>query len=339
MAPARLACGFAAAVMLLSGCGRAEPGATLTAEPVGLNPAEPEQVRVGALLFRGGLVLEADDERFGGFSALEISADGNRLLAISDRGAWMALTLAYDADGALSDAGALALFDMLDEDGRPLNGAHADAEGLAALDEGRYAVSFERNHRMLAYTIGADWSALESARAEPLQGPPNAERLRNNAGLEALAVLDAEAGGLWVGVELPLVDGQPHTLWRLTDQDQSARAVRLEPGFGLTALNRIPADAPQLAGALIVVERFWSRDIGNRIRISVLPETSGPAGPDLAGEPRLLAELTPDLTVDNFEAVGAAVIDGETRIILLSDDNFSDSQRTLLLSFAIAETD
>jgi len=248
----------------------------------------------------------------------------------------MTLQLEYDNDGALIDAGNLAVFDLLDEAGRPLTGSDGDAEGLAALGGGRYAVSFERNHRIRAYQIGADWSGLDGAHAQAFDAPPGAERLRNNAGLEALAVLGADPGGLWAGVELPLVDGQPHTMWRLAGQDASARSVRLEPGFGLTALTRIPADAPQLAGALIVVERFWSRDIGNRIRISVLPETTGAAGPDLSGPPRLLAELTPDLTVDNFEAAGAAVIDDETRIILLSDDNFNDSQRTLLLSFAIA---
>jgi hypothetical protein len=39
--------------------------------------------------------------------------------------------------------------------------------------------------------------------------------------------------------------------------------------------------------------------------------------------------------VDNFEAAATAVINGETRLFILSDDNFNASQRSLLLSFAV----
>jgi hypothetical protein len=45
-------------------------------------------------------------------------------------------------------------------------------------------------------------------------------------------------------------------------------------------------------------------------------------------------DLAPPLTVDNFEGM-TAVIDaaGKTRFYLVSDDNASSSQRTLLLAF------
>ncbi|MDP7603952.1 MAG: hypothetical protein QF546_08960, partial [Alphaproteobacteria bacterium] len=49
-----------------------------------LNPEEPTQQRVGELLFKGGLALSSDDDRFGGFSGLVLS-NGN-LVAVSDKG-------------------------------------------------------------------------------------------------------------------------------------------------------------------------------------------------------------------------------------------------------------
>jgi hypothetical protein len=37
----------------------------------------------------------------------------------------------------------------------------------------------------------------------------------------------------------------------------------------------------------------------------------------------LLAEITPDMTVDNIEAIAVIEIAGETRLFLMSDDNFN----------------
>jgi len=51
---------------------------------------------------------------------------------------------------------------------------------------------------------------------------------------------------------------------------------------------------------------------------------------------RTLAELAPPLTVDNFEAAAArAAPDGATLIYLLSDDNQSFLQRTLLFQLRL----
>ena len=60
------------------------------------------------------------------------------------------------------------------------------------------------------------------------------------------------------------------------------------------------------------------------------------AGGEMAGEE--LAEWSPPLTSDNFEGIAVRRNDsGETLIYIVSDDNFSPLQRTLLLMFALAE--
>ena len=88
--------------------------------------------------------------------------------------------------------------------------------------------------------------------------------------------------------------------------------------FGLVALRRLPGD--QTAYLL----RAWDRLRGNRIVLSI----QGPAG-EVAR-----MEMARPLTVDNFEGVHFTPRpDGGYRVYILSDDNFSASQRTLLLAF------
>ena len=52
--------------------------------------------------------------------------------------------------------------------------------------------------------------------------------------------------------------------------------------------------------------------------------------------PKIIARLSNSLTIDNFEGIAARRNDaGETLIYILSDDNFSLLQRTLLFMFRL----
>jgi hypothetical protein len=321
---------FAALFMLTAAaCGPSSTEAPgVQTAPVALYTDDPDRRDLGALRYTGGLSLSSESALFGGWSAIEVSEDGARLLAISDSGAWMTAGLVYDASGELIGLNDLDMAPMLDADGRPLSGTRADAEGLTPLGEGRFAVSFERDHRLEVYAIGEDWSQIGTATPSPFPAPPGADRLRANAGAEAMGRIEDQ---LWVGIEYPIVDGQPNTLWRydLTrlDTPPQSTAVTLNPGFGLTGM------APDGQGGVLLVERFWARDVGNRV---ILGQLTGDALAEADGPlaPQILARLEPDMAVDNFEAVAVAVIDGERRVFLVSDDNFNAQQRTLLLSFS-----
>ena len=305
--------------------------AEVTSEPVALFPDDPGRRGLGELHYAGGLDLSGGGRRFGGWSAMEVSDDGSRLLAVSDSGAWMTAGLEYDRGGDLAGLSGVVIASMLDEAGAPLAGDRADAEGLAHLGGGRYAVSFERDHRIAVYDIGPDWSAIQTARPEPFPAPPGAERLRANAGAEALVRLET---ALLVGIEDPIVDGQPNTVWRYDlnrlDTPPQSADLALTPGFGLTGLT------PDGGGGVIVLERFWARDVGNRIKIGRIP----PGALDASGgpiTPEPVAAFDPSMTVDNFEAVALTQVNGDRRLLVLSDDNFNNAQRTLLLSFAWPE--
>ena len=82
--------------------GKAGDAITINAVPVPLCVKEPDRNTVGRLHYRGGLHLYAEDSRFGGLSALCISADGQQLIALSDSGLWFLAHLVYDEAGALA---------------------------------------------------------------------------------------------------------------------------------------------------------------------------------------------------------------------------------------------
>ena len=329
---------LAGALALTAACG-AQAGDTRSEEravmieavSVPLYPDDPERRDAGALIYRGGLALTSPDPAFGGFSALELSADGTRLLAISDRGQWLVADIIHDADGAPLALDNARMAPLRDFDGAPLEGRWADAEGLAHWSDGVYLVSFERHHRVESYILGEDWAQIGSANATRLPPPPGADDLPDNGSLEALAV---QSGVAWVGVEYPQGITGVHSVFRYDLSDPGAEATRhavqLAPGFGLVAFAELGD------GQLLAVQRFWNRDLGNRIRISLISEAAildprnRPAG-------EFLAEITPDMTVDNIEAAAMVTIDGRPRLYLLSDDNFNASQRTLLMSFDLPE--
>ena len=125
--------GVAAALAALLAAGgtldtAAEP-LVIEARPVALNPADPTQTRVGALVYLGGLELTSPDARFGGLSGLEIDAGNGRLLAVTDHGHWVAARLVLDGDGAPIGIAEGEIAPIRDHGGRLLSGSWGDAEG------------------------------------------------------------------------------------------------------------------------------------------------------------------------------------------------------------------
>ncbi len=293
--------------------------------PVDLS-GDPATTSTGSLSYRGGFSLSDSHEGFGGLSALELSADGTRLLALSDSAWWVTAHLSWDESNRLQGVSQIEVHPLLDSEGRHWRGRSADSEGLTRAGGTTYLVSFEREHRILAYDLGEDWSALNTARPSPVDLPPGSERWGDNRGLESLARLDD--GTLLAGVEYPSGLSLNQAIWRRApDGDWQAGRMSATPTFGLTGL-------AAHAGWVYAVERFWARGQGNRIRIRRFPADTDWSAPIQA---ETLGALDAPLITDNIEGIAVMERDGETLILLLSDDNFSRSQRTLLLAFAVEE--
>lgn len=314
------------AVLAAATCGQSpngdikRPGAVVVAtvtEP--LDITEPDQHAIGRLRYRGGISLSSEDQRFGGLSALSIAADGRSFLAVSDAGYWVSGGLRYDENGDLSDVTDVFLKPMLRPDGTPLRwGSESDAESMAVMRDQSVVVSFERVHRLWRY------SSLD-ARPQPVKTPPDFARQPANGGVEALTAL-ADDRLLAISEDLETSGGVKGWL-----QDEhggwSTMTWRTSQGFVPTGAATLPD------GDVMVLERRFP-PVGARLRL--LPITS--LRPESVADGKEVARLEGSTTVDNME--GIAIRQDRTGPILiyvLSDDNFSVLQRTLLMMFELTD--
>jgi hypothetical protein len=202
---------------------------------------------------------------------------------------------------------------LTSEDGRPLQGKfEGDAEATTRGPLGEL-VSFERDHRILQY--GVDYAPPPRRRPTPPTGD-----LAENGGFEALAWVRA-LDALAVGAE----DGR---IWLCPAAGADCRqaAGRGGPdGYKLTDLSELPGRSDMVA-----TYRAYDPFRGWRSIVAqvVLDEAGRPA--------RIvpLARLDQRRRDDNFEGI-SAVPDGAGgfTLYLVTDDNFSPGQRTLLLGF------
>jgi len=315
--------GLAAVAVSLVPLGALAQPVPISATSVPLDPGDPAHDRVGMLVYMGGLELRSPNSSFGGLSGLELLDDGERIVAVTDEGRWLTARLLRDAHGRLVGLDEAEMGALRDLSGLPLpDKSWGDAESLARLPDGRLVVSFERHHRMWAYPAGPRGL---SARPEALDSPPGLSGAPENGGLEALAVL-ADGNLVALTEEQPAGDGvrgwwgRPGT-WRPLEL----------PVDGMPR----PSGATRLpSGDLLLLERGFSLATGSVIRLVRLSADQVRAGGPLT--PDVVAELARPLTVDNFEGITATRdAAGRTIVLLLSDDNFSPAQRTLLLLFAL----
>jgi len=294
---------------------------------VDAHPLQLGAERAGALRFRGGLWLTSHDGGFGGWSDLKVF-DDNHVIAESDTGEWLSMTLQFDANGALTGVSEPRIALMRDEHGQPFETKDSgDAEDLAELPDGRMAVSFEQTQTIRIYDLNRDGPFGAAVAGPPLAGT---EHLPPNVGLEGLAALPD--GTLMVGSEYN--DHGSSLMWRVplyaTAPVAPIARYPLEFGFGISSMDRMPD------GRIVVLERFYAPVVGTRIRVSTFDPAS--IGGNQLIHKTELALLEAPLSLDNFEGVSAVRrADGGVRLYLIADDNFSAHQRTLLYAFDVEE--
>lgn len=317
----------------------------LKTSPVALQALNPMRTSIGRLSFVAGFHLTSTDKRFGGLSGIDFLDNGN-LLAVSDTGDFVWIDLKEDG----LTPSALRIAPLRDRKGKtyPTKSA-ADAEGLA-VNDGLALVSFERDSRVLAYDIAACGGA---ARGIPLGWSMDSAFTRHrmtvgdNLGVEGLAI--TSDWYLLAGVETQVGKASP----------LSARPLEAGARFDLM----IGENAPELVGLdqlqagnelrLYSLHRSSKALASNAITIV---ETVLERGLDQSGLParvvsdiderarqgfrikssRVLAEMNVLVTIDNYEGIAAKQMpDGRVRLFIVSDDNFSASQRTLLMVFDV----
>jgi hypothetical protein len=290
---------------------------------ISLDTENPDRTAFGKLTWQGGFEITGDDKRFGGLSALQVSTDGKRLIAVTDRGHWLTATLAY-REGQLSGASNFQITPLLDLNGQPLSGRRADAESLAVDNDGLF-VSFERNHRIWRYAKDA---YRNGSKPTAVAAPDGLRTLQKNGGIEAMTRLCD--GRLLAVAEKSVTHPNSVDAWIQSETGWQTLAYRTTDGLSPTGATTLPNCD------VLFVERSFSVIAGLDICITRLPSSAFDASSAL--NPEVLANLSDPLTIDNFEGISARRdASGNTLIYIVSDDNFSATQRTLLMMFALKE--
>jgi len=210
--------------------------------------------------------------------------------------------------------------------GKKLKGKkNADAEGLE-ISGNAFLISFERNHRIERFA----WQNEKLRQVSGIQTINlNGYELENNHGPEAIAQ-SPSSGDVYIFPEGNAINDRLYRGFVLQNSDiREIEIVR--NGF-----YRLTDASFSSSGELYLLERFYNPIIGIAIRIRRFSqqELSGPDA--LAGE--ILLEAGWKHEIDNMEGLDITTMsDGSTRLTLISDDNFSKSQRTLLLEFRLAD--
>lgn len=289
-------------------------------------PRNPERRDFGALTYRGGLELRAHDADFGGFSALWRSPDGSRIIAISDQGSWL-MAEPVVTQGRLSGLGAAVMAPILNAAGKPLGRTRSyDTESLT-IGGGIAYIGIERTHEILRF----DWEKDGFlARGMPVAVPAAVKRLPANRGLEAIGILPPELGmpGALIAISERSGAADAPTLgWIIAGPKPGPLQVQRRGGFDITDLAFLPG------GDMLLLERWYVPWRGVAFRIRRVKGTGIHAGALLDGETLIEADL--GYEIDNMEGLSVHVDKGRTILTLISDDNFSFLQRTILLEFSL----
>jgi hypothetical protein len=330
----------AAALLLPPDVGRAEPDKPRVAEPpvrievrarpiLSFEPRDPSRHRFGQLEFRGGVELTSPYKEFGGVSAIRVRPDGAHFLALTDQGRWLRGRLTYDGMRPTGIADA-EMAPILGADGRPLAARRwYDTESIAE-DDGIVYVGIERVHQIVRLDY-AKHGLL--ARGQPIPVPPGFKQLPSNGSIEALE---------FVPKGLPLAGTLIAISERGYDEAGNLKAFLIGgPSPGTFAVKRsddfdISDCALLLPGELLILERRYSLWRGVALRIRRIPLASIKPGALVDGPVVVFADM--GYEIDNMEGLSVhRTAAGDTVLTLISDDNFSAIQRTILLQFTLVE--
>ncbi len=302
----------------------------VNARPISsFDPRDRSHVRFGALEWRSGLVLTSPFRGFGGLSAIRLDAKGERFISLSDKGSWFTGRIVYK-DREMTGLADVEAAPMIGPDGRPITArGWFDSEALA-LDGSLAYVALERVNQVLRFDFSRGFTR---ARGEVVAMPPAVKRLPYNKGIEGLVFVPKGkplAGTLIVFSERGL-DAQGNLIAFLVGGPSPGQfAVRRTNNFDISDAVLLPS------GDLLILERKFSWLAGVGIRIRRIPLAQVAAGALVDGPSLFDADLGQE--IDNMEGIDAHVTaGGDTVLTLVSDDNFSLLQRTLLLQFTLVE--
>lgn len=269
------------------------------------------QIMDGPVTLVGRYVWTETAADFGGMSGIEISDDGSRFIALSDRGTLREGDISREGDVVT------AFHTTLDtplhiSDGSVVGKRTSDSEGLALADDGTVYISFEGLARVAAYPD-------VTGPAVRIPRDPAFIEMQNNSALEALAV-DSE-GALYTLPERSGRNDRPFPIYRFANGLWSVPFTIPREGPFLPVGADIGPD-----GLFYLLERDFT-GLGFRTRIRRFDMNGG-------GAETLLQTRTG--THDNLEGISVwRDAGGGIRLTMVADDNFKFFQTTEVIEYRV----
>jgi hypothetical protein len=289
--------------------------------------------RVQGLVWQGGIEMKSAADNFGGLSGLGFTGPDGRLVMVSDRGNFVSGQLLYDDAGVPLSLIGVTVTPIQNSSGRDLTRAYTkDAEALTVVvrDEVPAAVrvGFENLTRVADFTLA---DGVPSGAAREINIPDWLSDTRTNATLEAVCIAPPTspvAGSTLLLTEGIIDDDGQHSAYLLGRNDKGPLSYISGNGTNPTDCTFLPN------GDLLVLERGIAF-LSFNMRLFRIPAAEVKPGAHLRGTELLYAS---GADIDNMEALAVHPgPDGNTRITIVSDNNFNDWERNLLLEFSLPE--
>ncbi|MFN3452220.1 MAG: esterase-like activity of phytase family protein [Sphingorhabdus sp.] len=315
----RLALGIGLAIFAVGGIRTVYPSDSqdISLKPLALNPDKPALRQVGGLEFIAAWELRSRNDDFGGISALTTLKDG-RFAGISDAGTIIGFGL---TDDTRTDRPFIAPLPGLD--GPDTSYKDRDSEGIAYDPEsGQFWVSFEAHHAIRRYSGSF-------ARSTGIVRPAAMQTWPKNKGAESLIRLN---DGQFIVIAETVEDGTHPALLFSGDP--------IEPGSNITQFRIRPPAGYRVTDGVQLPDRriaFVNRSVGFPQGFSAKVTLFNPndIGKNAVAAGTVVASLASPLLVDNLEGIAVTTERQKVYLWLISDDNFSIFQRTILMKFLL----
>jgi hypothetical protein len=278
----------------------------------------------GVFSWRGGLTLASEYNAFGGLSGIVLRNDCEDMLAISDNGTWFKAKLTYTGN-TLTGLTTPRMEPVRDSKGRPQAiKLWADAEAITPLQSGKIGVAYERKVRFGTYDIAGKGL---SAPFKLMPHPRGIDRGPENGEVESFGQLPS---GDFIAIAERQRDAAGNTLaWIWRGNTATSFSIERYSSYNVTDL-AVLAD-----GSVLTLERSFTRTSLPGMAIRRF-KPGGITNGKLVKPDLLLEASLPLYAIDNMEGIALCERHGETRITLVSDNNFSTIlQSTVLLQFAL----
>lgn len=239
-------------------------------------------------------------------------------------------TIDYDG-GKMKGVSNAVIGPLLGPDGKPLrDDQERDSEGATLIDGGPAGgtayISFERYHRILRIRLARKSSDRPRDRSRFRLAQSECGRTAGIALLKA-----GPLKGAVVAFSESLTDKNGNLqAWLIGVPAPGPFSLKRLEGFDVTDAAALPD------GGLIVLERRFPYSEGIKMRIRRIVANDLKPGATITGD--VLLDATDALNIDNMEGIAVhRSAARETILTLISDDNYSALQRTLLMQFAVPE--